>query len=294
MLKTAWGTAAADMFDTGVPVIAGESVERLFTGVRAPGKPGSQSLFEKDGWIFGAASVPITRDLETATRQIYEDIFLAARGRHLARIWNYVPAINATGADGLENYHTFCRGRSLAFERQHGAGYKTVIPSASAVGCQTSSLTVTFAAGSTGPRHVENPLQVPAYDYPSDHGPRPPSFARATVLPGKNRGWVFISGTSAIRGHETVAPHNTREQLSCTLENLREISLACGLGPHLDAGGASTRYFKVYLRHAADHPAVAARVEECLLQPGDTVSYVQADICRAQLNVEIEATLWPH
>jgi len=294
MLKTAWGTAAADMFDTGVPVIAGEPVERLFTGVRSAGKLGRQSLFEKDGWLFGAATVPITMGLEAATRQVYEDIFSASRNRQLARIWNYVPAINATSPDGLENYHKFCRGRSLAFEQQHGAGYKAVIPSASAVGCQTSSLTVAFAACSASPRHVENPLQVPAYDYPLDYGPRPPSFARATVVPGRGKGWVFISGTSAIRGHQTIAPHHTRDQLTCTLENLREISLACGLGPHLDAGGSSARYFKIYLRHATDHPTVAPQIEECLLQPGDTFSYVQADICRAPLNVEIEASLRPH
>jgi chorismate lyase/3-hydroxybenzoate synthase len=133
---------------------------------------------------------------------------------------------------------------------------------------------------------------MPAYDYPGEHGPRAPSFARATVVPGAGGDAVFISGTAAIRGHATVAPDEVRPQLACTLDNLREISRACGLGPDLDAGGGSTRHFKVYLRHAADQPVVAAILQEQLLADRDRVTYLQADICRARLLVEIEASLF--
>ena len=138
---------------------------------------------------------------------------------------------------------------------------------------------------------MENPLQVPAYDYPREFGSRAPSFARATIVTNGEQPTIFVPGTSAIRGHATVAPDNTRQQLNCTLENLSELSAACGLGPQLDAGLGVTRHFKVYVRHADDQPWVAAALEERLLQLGDLVSYLQADICRAQLNVEIEATL---
>jgi enamine deaminase RidA (YjgF/YER057c/UK114 family) len=139
---------------------------------------------------------------------------------------------------------------------------------------------------------VENPRQVPAYDYPSEHGPRPPCFARATMVSGANgRGDVFISGTSSIRGHASIAPGETAAQVACTLENLREISVACGCGPDLARGRVVERHFKVYLRHAADWAAVKAALEGTLLAPADTVSYLRADVCRRELNVEIEATL---
>ena len=57
-----------------------------------------------------------------------------------------------------------------------------------------STASVVFAATEATPRHFENPLQVPAYEYPGEYGPRSPSFARATVVaqPGP---CLFVSGT---------------------------------------------------------------------------------------------------
>jgi chorismate lyase / 3-hydroxybenzoate synthase len=90
----------------------------------------------------------------------------------------------------------------------------------------------------------------------------------------------------------TVAPREMRPQLECAIENLRAISAACGLGPGLAAGATTMRHFKVYLRDAADQSAVASGLQETLLVDGDRVSYIQADICRDALMVEIEATLF--
>jgi len=291
-LRITFGTDETGVFDAGLPVLAGETLEDLFGTARPAGRMGSLALFKAEDWLLGAATVPLTSGLEAAAHRLYLDIFQATRDRHLARIWNYVPAINEPGDGGLENYRVFCRGRSLAFEEHYGSGFKALLPSASAVGSKAAALTVAFAACPAHPRHVENPLQVPAYDYPGEYGPRPPSFARATVVPGAKASTVFISGTAAIRGHATVAPHSTRLQLDCALENLREISNACGLGPDLDQRGNSQRHLKIYLRHAADQPMVAAVLEQRLLTDKDRVSYLQSDICRSSLLVEIEASLF--
>lgn len=273
-------------------MLAGPAVEMLFPGARLAGRAGNFSLFETQGWLIGQAQVPLSPGLEPATRGLYAELLKATQGRHLARIWNYVPAINEPGPDGLENYRAFCRGRSLAFETQHGRDFRLFLPAASAVGCYSSELSVVFAASEATPRHVENPWQVPAYDYPSDYGPRAPSFARATVVTAPTPDTIFISGTAAIRGHATVAPSQTRDQLTCTLDNLDEIARHCGLRDGLRLTPGFSRHFKIYLRHAADLRAVASFLEEHLVHDGDTVAYVQADICRAQLNVEIEATLF--
>lgn len=291
-LRVAFGPNATGVFEVGVPVLGGEAVENLFAGAEPAGHAGSLSLFRSGDWLLGAATVPLTGGLEDAAHKLYVTILDATRDIHLARIWNYVPAINAPGPSGTENYRLFCRGRSLAFEQHHGEGYKARLPSASAVGSKSGSLTVAFAANPAKPRHVENPLQVPAYDYPEDYGPRAPSFARATVVPGEGSSTVFISGTAAIRGHATVAPQSTRVQLEYALENLDEISRACGLGACVDKGGGAARHFKVYVRHAEDQPQVAAMLQRELFTAGDSVSYLQADICRAPLLVEIEATLF--
>lgn len=291
-LKIALGGDATAVFDAGVPVLAGEAVDDLFATAHSAGRIGGLALFNTGVWVLGAATVPVTAGLEQIAHRLYLDILRATRGLHLARIWNYVPAINEPGISGLENYRAFCHGRSLAFEQWHGAGFKTLVPSASAVGCQAPALTVAFAACHAVPQHVENPVQVPAYDYPAAYGPRSPSFARASVVPGEDGATVFISGTAAIRGHATVAPDGIAEQLACTLENLREISRACGLGPHLGRGGCGARHFKVYVRRPSDQPLVAATLEEQFFAPGDRVSYLHAHICRQPLLVEIEATLF--
>ncbi len=291
-LRITLGADGTGVFDAGLPVLAGETVEELFGAARPAGRVGVLALFEAQGWLLGAATVPFGAGLEIAAHDLYRDIFVATRGQHLARIWNYIPAINETGPEGLENYRAFCRGRSLAFEQHYGRGFKVLLPSASAVGSKAATLTVAFAACPGALRHVENPLQVPAYDYPPDYGPRAPSFARATVVAGPESATVFISGTAAIRGHATIAPHSTRLQLECALENLAALSAACGLGPGLAAGSGATRHFKIYLRHAADQPMVAALLQEQFLTDTDRVSYVQADICRTALRVEIEASLF--
>jgi len=291
-LQIALGGAGTAGFDTGVPVLAGDRVDDLFAAARPAGRVGGLSLFHSGAWRLGVGAVPADGGVESATRQLYADILQATPGLHLARIWNYVPEINEAGPSGLENYRAFCQGRSLAFAQRHGAGFEAFVPAASAVGCRSPSLTVFFAAGPDAPRHVENPVQMPAYDYPADYGPRSPSFARASVVADEDGVTVFISGTAAIRGHATVAPDDLVAQLACTLENLREISLACGLGPQLDRAGRGARHFKVYLRRAADQPLVARTLETQLFTAGDRVSYLLADICRRPLLVEIEATLF--
>ena len=291
-MKLAFGSVHGGGFSTGLPVLAGDSNEEFFREAVPAGRLGGLNLFRLDHWLLGVASVALPCGLEAAAHELYRDIFRAARGLHLARIWNYIPAINTAGPGGLENYRLFCRGRSLAFEENHGDNFKALLPSASGVGCGVPALTVSFVASSMPPRHVENPLQVPAYDYPAEYGPRAPSFARATVVAKDGRATAFISGTAAIRGHATVAPDDLRGQLDCTVENLREISTACALGPDLERGGSASRHFKVYLRNPADQPFVARRLEREFLTDTDHVSYVRADICRAALLLEIEATVF--
>lgn len=266
-------------------------MECLFPRAEPVGRSDRFALYRQPGWLVGVGSRTVDGDIEAATDELYRDMMVAARGRHLARIWNYVPAINATGPTGLENYRAFCRGRSLAYEREFGGDFRRHASAGSGVGCEGDRLAVVFAACEAGVSHVENPRQVPAYDYPLQYGPRPPTFARATVVEESDRRIVFISGTSAIHGHATVAPGDTESQLRCTLENLREIGRACGLGSDLGGTSLSRSHVRVYLRRAADQPAVAALMESAWLGGPHRISYLKADICRRELNVEIEATL---
>jgi len=292
LLQVAFDALGNPAFSVGLPVLGGEAIERIFPDAEPAGRAGPFALYRSGDWLLGVAAVPTGGIIELATRELYTALFAVTRGLNLARVWHYVPAINLPEAGGLETYRAFSRGRSFAFEAEFGCGFRNAIPAASAVGTDTAALAVVFAATTRAPRHVENPRQVPAYEYPAEHGPRPPSFARATVVPAaEGRADVFISGTAAIRGHATVAPDETLPQLACTLENLREIAAACGIGRELARGCAAARHFKIYLRRVVDLPAVKAALERELLTPIDRVSYLRSDICRRNLNVEIEATI---
>jgi len=283
------GRADNGILGTGLPLLRGAPRETIAESMEPAGTHGGFRLWRSEECIVGFACSGAGAGLENAARVLYADLMSCVGKAKLCRIWNIVPHINRVAPGGLENYQAFCKGRSLAFESAFGRGYTQRLPAASAIGTRADSLTVAFLAGIWPTRHFENPSQVPAYEYPSEHGPRPPSFARATLASTPEELKTFISGTSAVVGHETFAPHDTARQLDCTFENLRLISRAAGLGDKMGDGSGVQRHFKVYLRHAAELETVAHRVERGLLQPGDRVTYLEADICREALNVEIEA-----
>jgi chorismate lyase/3-hydroxybenzoate synthase len=271
--------------------LAGPAEELIFPEAVAVETNPRLRLFRAGEFLVGHASEPFSRtELSRASKTLYRRILAACRGRHLVRLWNYVPDINGS-AGGLEYYRAFCEGRSFAFEEEFGQGFRPKLPAASAVGSEGDQLNVIFAAVDRKPEHFENPEQVPAYLYPAEHGPRSPSFARATVAEVGGAKWAFISGTAAIKGHRTCFPDQLLPQIDCTLENLRLISKASGLGEDLGAAAGAARHLKVYLRRPEDLGPTRDVLHRLLVRPADRVTYLHADICRAELTVEIEATL---
>lgn len=283
-------TDGGEALEIALPLLGGLPEEIILPAADSTHRAGAFTVFGSGQWRGGFAVAPGGMELEAAAAALYDGLFAAAGGRHLYRIWNYVPRINEV-AHGLENYRSFCRGRSLAFERNFGAGFRKLLPAASAVGTTGGPLAVAFLAGDAVPHHFENPRQVPAFEYPPQYGPRPPSFARATTVTLETGRHVIISGTAAITGHATIAAGDLARQLDCTLENLGLIATAAGAPEAFRAGSPWTRRFKVYVRHAGDLARISARLHRHLLQPGDSVSYLQADLCRSELLVEIEAIL---
>jgi enamine deaminase RidA (YjgF/YER057c/UK114 family) len=269
-----------------LPVLGGTGAQALLSDASPAVVREGCTVCVQGGRLAGFALAPAQLDLEAATRELYRRLFAVTSDYPLIRIWNYVPQINAV-PDGLENYRHFCRGRSLAFEDRFGPQFQLHLPAASAVGSPRGPLALAFLAGHESVRHFENPQQVPAFEYPSLYGPRSPSFSRATLAGTQ----LFISGTAAIRGHQTIAVGDLQGQLSCTHENLQRIADTAGAGPHLGRETARYRAFNVYVRRDTDLLHVKNYLERHVLQPRDEVTYLQADLCRAELLVEIEAVL---
>lgn len=203
----------------------------------------------------------------------------------LLRFWNYVPAINRAH-DGLEHYHRFCIGRHKAFIA-HGCEIARDAPAATAVGHIAQTLAIFFIATNRPLVAIENPRQLSAYRYPRQYGPRSPSFARAVLSgdPRKGDAQLFLSGTASIVGHRSLHD-NATAQTEETLLNIRvlieQAERQCGA--LFDWNDAIA--LKVYLRNVAD----LARVKEMIaaVLPTTQTLFLQADICRSELKVEIE------
>jgi chorismate lyase / 3-hydroxybenzoate synthase len=233
--------------------------------------------------LSNSSAVPANR-IAVASKHIYLNALQnAARVGfpHLLRVWNYLPAINA-GCDEEEHYKQFCTGRAGALRELEidPAG----LPAASAMGCAARQpMQVTFLASRSPGRHLDNPRQLSAHRYPATYGQHAPTFARATLL-GRR---LLVSGTAAIIGHESQHPGDVDRQLRCTLDNLLLLmDHACA---EADARRIEDLRARVYLRHP-EHLAQVRRALEGDLPGLESAIYLQADVCRRELLVEVEAT----
>ena len=211
---------------------------------------------------------------------------------HLLRIWNYVPRIHESWA-GLDRYMHFCKGRSEAFAAHYGSAFSDRLPAASAVGCPGEHLVVHALASREPGRHVENPRQVAAHRYPERYGPKSPSFARGTVADGAWNGTVFVSGTASIVGHESVFPGDPARQTEETMRNVEAVLDAAGVPGRGGPIGARLRSLRVYVRFPEHVAAVRAAIR-ATTETDVPTACLQAEICREELLVEIEATSRPH
>lgn len=228
-------------------------------------------------------------DLAAATRAQFDTLLdlLTERGYpHLLRVWNYLPGINR-GAGDLERYRLFNLGRARAFEARLGAeGEDWTAPASSAVGTPGDELRTIFLASRAPVLHLENPRQVPAYRYPSQYGPRAPTFSRASLaVEGVGLGF-FLSGTASVVGHETLHVDSLERQVEETLRNVeRTVEQARRRTAREVPGLDGFDLVKVYVRDPGRLADVRARLG---LAPEAPVIVLEADICRSDLLVEIE------
>ncbi|MEO0796842.1 MAG: hypothetical protein AAFX93_16905 [Verrucomicrobiota bacterium] len=233
-----------------------------------------------------AISVPVDQSLAATTTELYRQLFHELDDARLLRVWSFIPEIN-TCTDGLENYQAFCVGRHEAFETQYGDSAKEAYSAASAVGVDDDRLTVIAMATRQVVSHGENPLQQPAYEYPRQYGPRPPSFKRASWTLD-NEPAFYISGTASIRGSDSIAPSDLGQQLVVTEENLRLVLENSRMEPAQLSQGVC----RAYVRHAQDASAVESWIRAQSWPGVSDYSILRSDICRSELLVEVELS-WP-
>jgi enamine deaminase RidA (YjgF/YER057c/UK114 family) len=228
--------------------------------------------------------------LQLATEIAYQEIFdvLNETGhRHLIRVWNYLPEINAE-AGGDERYRHFNSARQMAF-RKSGRATMGTVPAASALGSPAGSpLSIYFLAARRPPKMIENPRQTSAYHYPPKFGRHSPIFSRACVWGEPGSGRLFVSGTASIVGHETIHRGDVIAQTRETMVNIAALLEEANRSVNSNRYSLNGLKLKVYVRNPSDLPAVETTLSE-LLNPAASIVYLQADVCREDLLVEIEA-----
>lgn len=284
--------AGADPREVVVPLdtldgsVAPREVWRV-EGEVSHGRDGDMAWSEGGGYLFlsmrvdesrhdgpeGAADYAYRRLLEGVRRHDYP---------HLLRAWNYLAAINE-GAGDAERYRRFSIGRA----RGMGAWPAERLPAATAIGhlVKDGDLFVYALAARRTAHPVENPRQVSAYRYPRQYGPVPPSFARAMRVDTQPP-TLLISGTASVVGHATAHVGDAAAQSAETLRNLDTLVQTAGLGDRLRGRGAC---LKAYVRHREDAPVLRAVLDSAGLLP-EQVVFLQGDICRSELLLEIDGS----
>lgn len=219
----------------------------------------------------------------------------------VVRTWYYLGGINQVEGE-LERYKEFNRARTEAYR---GIGFcngipglrknAAVLPASTGIGMVGGGLVLSCLGLQTAREDVslfplENPLQIPAYQYPPTYSPETPKFSRAMALVLGDYVTSWISGTASIVNSESLYPGDIERQTAQTLDNIERLIAPENCAAH-GFPGAGARFenlakVRVYVKPGADFARCKAVCESRLGKV--PALYILADVCRPELLVEIE------
>jgi len=257
-------------------------------------------------WAAGVSSYSYPDDTRKAAEHAFELMTALLDNEkmtlnNLVRQWNYIGNILEV-KNGFQNYQVFNEVRSEYYGRYRKiAGF----PAATGVGMRHGGVILDFCAmdssdGNLKIKAVRNPNQVNAYEYnqqvlkgavtEGSIKKHPPQFERALLISGVSRPLLFISGTASIIGQETIGVGDVAEQTVVTIENINKLKDNDRIGDLLgvtDLIPGKIALLRVYIKQREDFGTVKLICEEIF--PGIPSVYVEADICRDDLLMEMEA-----
>lgn len=216
----------------------------------------------------------------------------------ILRQWNYIPGITSFTKSN-QNYHEFNRARSRFYST---GNWRDGYPAATGigVGCKAVVVEVDALRGNDSSIRnfaVNNPLQIPAHRYSErvlaegEVSELAPKFERARLIGDDRHGMLFISGTAAIRGEESLAITDAVEQTRITMDNIQQLlTVDTVLSPGFSLGTPPIFHLLIiYIKHESDYPAIRNWMQQNY--PQMKPLYLLADVCREELLVEIEGVV---
>lgn len=218
--------------------------------------------------------------------------------QNIVRQWNYIEKITAYDEVGHQHYQDFNDARSSFYQQVE---WTTGYPAATGIGTQWGGVMIDMDAllckdNTVQVSKVDNSLQVAAHAYSkqlllgetlTEHKTTP-KFERAKAIWKHDHGFVYISGTAAIRGEQSLQGVGIKEQTRITMENIEHLVSAGNLQ---QSGVPVTQNaelinFRVYVKHRKDMEQAREVVQT--RYPDLPAIYTLTDVCRSELLVEIE------
>ena len=201
---------------------------------------------------------------------------------NIIRQWNYIERI--TDFDGFDQHYQMFNNVRSNFYKQ--ATWNTGYPAATGIGTNLGGVLVdidaaAFARPECFASPIDNKLQVAAHAYSSQvleiaHEEKTtPKFERAKSMTFDDRKLIYISGTAAIRGEESLIDVGLERQLHITMENIAQL-----------IDNAQLKMLRVYLKEKSYYKEAYELLEG--YQLNIPISYMCADVCRNELLIEIE------
>jgi hypothetical protein len=263
------------------------------------------SDFGKELWAGGMGFGLFYLDTGSATGAAFDQMkaILDAEDMsfdHLVRQWNYIGNIIQL-KKGFQNYQAFNEVRNEVYQKYRKIhGY----PAATGIGMKLDGVSLDFCAlkkkESVTIQPIENPDQVNAYEYGQDvlkgvigkGNPlkHPPQFERALLISGDRKSTIFVSGTASIIGQETIGIEDVEEQTGITIDNINKLTDQKRIGNLMSSGSGEWGNYillRVYVKNQEDFAKVKSICKAKF--PEVPTIYIQSDICRDNLLVEIEA-----
>lgn len=220
----------------------------------------------------------------------------------VVRQWNYIGDILRINAGNIQNYQAFNDLRNN-FYSKHLSG--CCFPAATGIGMRASGVIIDFFAREKKAQEIGFPLrsavQANPFAYsqsvlvgkPLQEGTKKaPLFERARLLAEDDEMHIFVSGTASIRDQETVAEGDIEAQTHNTIACIEELLKPSNWPEECaswDPNGLVYRRVQVYVKNRDNFPVVSLLCR--MFYPDALVCLVEADICRDNLLVEIEADL---
>lgn len=216
----------------------------------------------------------------------------------IVRQWNYIENILDT-KNNEQNYQIFNDIRTQFYNKH---GLTNCFPAATGIGIKEGGIIIEIHAVKNinfTIADITNPLQTDAFDYTEKvlegtatsglKNKTTPKFSRAKLIANQASAQILISGTASIQGEETIGIDNIEKQTNVTIENIGHLISEEAISKHILptlTNNTTTELVRVYIKNREDYQNVKDICEALL--PCENTMYVEADICRDNLLVEIE------